>query len=269
MSEATYETTFASRAAESYERRFVPAIGRPVAEGLVEEAALRPGERVLDVACGTGIVTRLAAERVGPDGAVAGLDPNPAMLAVARRAVTGPAPIAWHEAPAEDMPLDDDRFDVVLCGMGLQFFQDRAAGLREAHRVLIPGGRLVANVPGPTPPPLRWLREGLARHVSAEAASFVDAVFSLHDADELRSLAMEAGFRRPEIRSEETALELGAPADFLWSYVESTPVAAQVATMDEERRSALERDFIEACGPRLTDGVLKGTVRMTTLVAVK
>lgn len=269
MSEATYETAFAKKAAESYERNFVPAIGAPVAAGLVEAAGLRPDERVLDVACGTGIVTRLAADRVGAEGSVAGLDPNPAMLAVAREAATGAAPIAWHEAPAEAMPLDDEGFDVALCGMGLQFFEDRVAGLREIHRVLVPGGRLVANVPGPTPPPLQAMADGLRRHVGPESAGFVDAVFSLHEADELRSLAEEAGFGSVEIRSEEQALELGPPADFLWSYVDSTPIAAAAAKLDEEGRAALERDYAEACEPYLTDGVMKGAVRMTTVVAVK
>jgi len=105
VTQPTYENAYSADAAENYERYVVPAIGRPVAEGLLEAAQLRPGERVLDVACGTGVVTRLAAERVLPDGAVAGLDPNPGMLAVARKAAPAGTPIAWHEAPAESIPL--------------------------------------------------------------------------------------------------------------------------------------------------------------------
>ena len=84
MSQPTYGEGYAQNAAENYERYFVPAIGAPVAADLVEAAAIRPGERVLDVACGTGIVTRLAQERVGSEGTVAGLDPNPGMPAAAR-----------------------------------------------------------------------------------------------------------------------------------------------------------------------------------------
>lgn len=269
MSEATYDESFAKKAAESYERHFVPAIGRPVAAKLIEAADLRPGEGVLDVACGTGIVTRLAAERVGPEGSVAGLDPNPAMLAVARGTVSAEASVTWHPAPAEEIPLEDERFDAVLCGMGLQFFEDRAAGLREIHRVLAPGGRFVANVPGPTPPPLQAMADALGRHVSPRSGGFVDAVFSLHDADEVRLLAEEAGFGRVEVTSEETPLALGAPADFLWRYVESTPMAAAVAEVDEESRAALEREFVEACEPFAADGVLEGAVRMTTVVAMR
>ncbi|HUG37602.1 MAG TPA: methyltransferase domain-containing protein, partial [Candidatus Limnocylindrales bacterium] len=78
-----FNGTFGTNPAENYERFFVPAIGRPLAVDLVREADLRPGERVLDAACGTGVVARLAAAEVGPDGEVAGLDVNPGMLAVA------------------------------------------------------------------------------------------------------------------------------------------------------------------------------------------
>jgi hypothetical protein len=113
------------------------------------------------------------------------------------------------------------------------------------------------------------MAEGLGRHVSPRSAGFVDAVFSLHDGREIRGLAEEAGFSRVEVRSEEMGLDLGAPGDFLWHYVESTPVGAVVATVDAEGRAALEREFVEACGPFLTDGVLRGAVRMTTVVAVK
>lgn len=267
MTGPTFRESYSQNAAENYERYFVPSIGRPVAAALVEAAGLRAGERVLDVACGTGIVARLAAEQVGPRGAVAGLDLNPAMLAVAREVAPAEASIAWHEAPAESIPLPDERFDVVLCGMGLQFFSDREAGLREMRRVLVPGGRLLANVPGPAPPPLEAMAEALARHVSPESASFVHAVFSLHDADEIRALANDAAFDDVEVRSEPVVLHLPSPTDFLWQYVHSTPMAAVVAQVDEERREALEREFSDRCQGFVTDGVLAGAVRMTTLTA--
>ena len=267
MSGPTFSDSYAQNAAENYERYFVPSIGRPVAATLVEAAALRPGERVLDVACGTGIVARLAAERVLPGGTVEGLDANPGMLAVARKVAPSDAPIAWHEAPAEAMPLPDEGFDVVLCGMGLQFFSDRQAGLGEMRRVLVPGGRLLANLPGPAPPPLEAMAEALARHVSPESASFVHAVFSLHDEREIRSLATDAGFDDVEVRSEPVTLDLPAPADFLWQYVHSTPMVARVAQLDEERREALERDFSERCRDFVREGRLAGAVRITTLMA--
>ena len=91
----------------NYEQYFVPVIGLPVARALIRVAALRPGERVLDVGCGTGVAARLAAAQVGPDGSVAGLDPNPGMLAVAGAAAPAELGIEWHQAGAEAMPLPD------------------------------------------------------------------------------------------------------------------------------------------------------------------
>ena len=114
-------------AAELYERHLVPAISSLWAADLVERAAPQAGERVLDVACGTGIVARLAAERMGL-GHVVGLDLNAAMLAVARSLPYGPGPaIEWHEGSVLDMPFPDDLFDLCLCQLGLQFFPDRVA----------------------------------------------------------------------------------------------------------------------------------------------
>ena len=108
---------------------------------------------MLDVACGTGTVARLAAARVGSAGAVTGVDLTPGMLAVARRIEAEGAPIDWQEASADRLPLPDASADVALCSLGLQFFPDRPAALREMRRVLIPGGRLAVNAPGPIPAP--------------------------------------------------------------------------------------------------------------------
>src|SRR5262249_44016318 len=113
---------------------------------VVELAHPRPGERILDVACGTGIVARIAAARVGPAGAVGGVDLNPGMLSVARSVMLtdsrSAAPIQWHEASADKLPLPAESFDIVYCQLGLQFFADRAAALREMRRVLGPEERL-------------------------------------------------------------------------------------------------------------------------------
>ena len=260
---------FLRRTAENYERYFVPTIGAPVAADLMNAASLRRAERVLDAACGTGVVAKLAAERIGPGGTVSALDPNAAMLAVARATTRSDLPIEWHEARAEDLPFPDESFEAVLCGMGLQFFSDREAGVREFHRVLVAGGRLVANVPGPTPPPLAIMADSLARHIGPESASFVHAVFSLHDRGQLRNLAMQAGFEDVTVRSTEVPLELPAPIEFLWQYVWSTPLAARLVQADEERRRALENDFSEKCQALAWTSTLAGSVTMSTLIAVK
>src|SRR6185503_11434950 len=119
----------------------------PWAPGLVALAALKPGERVLDVACGTGLVARLAATETGPTGQVTGLDINRNMLALARSLPPPPgASVTWVEGDAGAMGFPDASFDVILCQQGLQFFPDKAAALGEMHRVLVPRGRVVLSV---------------------------------------------------------------------------------------------------------------------------
>ena len=122
-------------AAELYERYAVPYVLGPWAPELVELAALQRGERVLDLACGTGVVARLAAARVGTTGQVIGMDLNAGMIEVARAlpAPSGP-PIVWVEGSAMAMKLPDASIDVILCQQGLQFFPEKLAALREMHR---------------------------------------------------------------------------------------------------------------------------------------
>src|SRR5262245_11922824 len=121
------EWQLAGNAADRYEEILVPTVFGPWATDLLELADLQPGERVLDVACGTGIVARLAAREVGTTGEVTGLDLNAGMLQVARSLLApSGASVTWVEGSALAMPLLDASFDVVLCQQGFQFFPDRA-----------------------------------------------------------------------------------------------------------------------------------------------
>lgn len=234
---------------ENYERYFVPSIARPIAVDLVGEAALRPGERVLDVACGTGIVARLAAERVGENGAVAGVDVNPGMLAVARAtAAAAGTRIRWYETSAESIPLPDEAFDIVFCQVSLQFIEDKVAALREMRRVLVPGGRALVNVPQPTPL-FDVLDDALSRHAGEAAGRFVRAVFSLNEVDRVERLFRDAGFRDVAARTETKTLRLPPAKEFVWQYVHSTPLSGLVAELDDERGRAIERDVVEGWRP--------------------
>ncbi len=191
-------------AAETYERQLVPAMFAPWAPKLVDLAGVRPGERVLDVACGTGVVTRLAAERAGSAGRVVGLDINPAMLAVARALPpVGGAPVEWLEASALAMPLPDAAFDAVLCQQGLQQFPDRPAALREMRRVLAHDGRLAVSVWSRIEgsPRMAALAEALERHAGPEAANNRRAPFALGDPAQLHDLLAGAGFREVRVRT--------------------------------------------------------------------
>jgi ubiquinone/menaquinone biosynthesis C-methylase UbiE len=252
---------------ENYERYFVPAIGEPLARRLVAAADLREGERVLDVACGTGVVARLAAAEVGADGAVAGVDLEPGMIAAATAATPGEPTIEWHRADAGELPLPDRSFDAVLCQMGLQFMADKPAALREMRRVLDAGGRLALNVPGPAPEPFARLAEILADRLRPQAAGFVHAVFSLHDPDQLRSLVAVAGFEDVACERSTASLRVPPPREFLWQYVRSTPLTAPLAQAGAETRTQIERDVAAAWEPFAEDGAMRLDVGVTTATA--
>jgi ubiquinone/menaquinone biosynthesis C-methylase UbiE len=269
MTQQVFGKSYGQTPAENYQRFFVPAIGAPAADDLIGVAAIQPGERVLDVACGTGVVTRLAAEHVGAGGAVAGLDVNPGMLAVARSHSPPDTSIDWYQASAESMPLPDEAFDVVLCQMGLQFVPDKLAALREMRRVLDADGRVLVTVPGPTPPMFAIMKDALARHTSPKAASFADLVFSLHDADELTEPMRGAGFREIDVQARPKTLRLPPPADFLWQYIYSTPLAEAVVQAGQAKRDALERDVCVQWQEFMEDGSMSLQVNMTTVTARK
>lgn len=177
--------SFTGTAADNYERYFVPTIAAPVSATLLEVAALQPGERVLDAACGSGLIARLAAERVGSSGTVTGLDLSPDMIEVAR--AVSPATIVWHVGDATSLPGPDDCYNAVLCQMGLMFMQDRQAAVAEMRRVSAPGGRVVVNTPGPVPPLFALMEQTILDHISADVGGFVQAVFSMPNPDDVAS----------------------------------------------------------------------------------
>src|SRR6516164_4251852 len=170
-------------AAELFQQYIVPLITSLWAADLVDRSAPRSGERVLDVACGTGIVARLAAERMST-GRVVGLDLNPSMLAVARTTPQNSGPkIDWYEASVLSMPFPDSSFDVVLCQLGLQFFPNRPRALEEMFRVTVRGGRLALSVftAIERTPVHHALADALDRHLAPGASSIKRSEHSLSD----------------------------------------------------------------------------------------
>lgn len=206
-----------STAAETYEQYYVPALFLPCAKILLQYAAPQPGERVLDVACGTGIVARLAASLVGANGLVVGLDVSSAMLAVAHAHPAASATmIRWQEGNAMALPFPDGVFDVVLCQHGLQFVPDCGASVREMRRILVPGGRALAIVfQALTRHPIyEELIESLARHLSVPVSA-LSIPFALCDPDKLRVFFTAAGFERVDILPESITVRFPEPERFI------------------------------------------------------
>jgi SAM-dependent methyltransferase len=185
----------AAPAAEVYEAFFVPALFGQFAGPILDAAGVGPGHRVLDVACGTGVVTRAAAARVGPGGAVAGLDVNEGMLAVARRSRPGEdagaaAPVEWRRGEAEALPWPGGTFDRTVSSFALMFFRDRPAAVAEMARVTAPGGRVALTTwaPADRSPGYRDLIDLLDRVVGPAAADALGAPFTLGDEATVRGL---------------------------------------------------------------------------------
>jgi SAM-dependent methyltransferase len=187
-------------AADIYEEFFVPALFQQWAQHMAQAAQLAPGQKVLDVACGTGVLAREAAKQVAPAGSVVGFDRNEGMLAVARR--EAPA-IEWRQGLAEALPFADGAFDAVVCQFGLMFFENRTVALKEMWRVLRPGGRLAVAVwdvldhsPG-----YGAMTALLQRLFGDDAADALRAPFILGSSEKLLSLFAEAGVPDAQIQT--------------------------------------------------------------------
>ena len=232
--------------AENYERYMEPAIFARWAPALLARTRVCPGDRVLDLACGTGVVTRLAAQATGPTGSVAGLDLDPGRLASARKRTLSEvahAPMTWHEGSATALPFSDHEFDVVVCQQGLQFFPDRLTALCETRRVLRPGGRLGLAVWRSTEfaPGWRSISDALGRHLGAAAA--VLSPFALGDGDQLRSLTESAGFSGVEVEAVEGVIVFPSATEFVCQIAAATPsVLGVLPQLASEVREQFLRD---------------------------
>jgi len=187
-------------AARAYEALFVPALFRQWASIVADAARLQPGQRVLDVACGTGVLAREAASRVGSSGRVIGLDASPGMIAVAAERAPH---IEWRCGSAESLPFPDGSFDAVVSQFGLMFFADRSQAIREMMRVLVPGGLAAVAVWNSleTMPAFAAEVELLERTAGRPAADALRAPFVLGNLAELAVFFAEAGVRKGSIET--------------------------------------------------------------------
>jgi ubiquinone/menaquinone biosynthesis C-methylase UbiE len=217
-------------AAQMYERFFGPSIFTPWTSVLLEHAAPRPGEQVLDLACGTGIVARHVAPLVGAQGKITGVDISPDMLEVARECCSAEdAPLEWTEGDAVSLPLPDEAFDLAICQQGFQFFPDRAAAAGEMCRVLRDGGRAVVSVWKELEhhPVYKAVMEAEADYLG-EDIDEVARPFKFGGADALHGLFSEAGFERVEMIEESVEVRFSQPERF----VHLTIVAAAAVLPD-------------------------------------
>jgi SAM-dependent methyltransferase len=250
-----------------YEAIFVPAMFEPLAKITLQCAKLAAGERVLDLACGTGIVARRAAPLLGENGSVTAVDLRPGMIAKGRSLGSSGAPIRWLEGNATKLLLDDEAFDVVLCQQGLQFFEDKPAAVSEMRRVLDHRGRIVLAI---------WrgldhltlfkdLTAAEARHLETLGVTYEDvaAPFLFDKPDDIQRLLRDAGFK--DIRLAEATVTAVFPSaerfvrDVEMAYASVMPLFVRspaafdafVTAVDRDVRPAIER-YRDGDGVRFT-----------------
>jgi ubiquinone/menaquinone biosynthesis C-methylase UbiE len=249
---------------ELYEQLAVPAFFERFARMLLERAQIAPGERVLDVAAGTGVVSRTVA-REGSPGRLVGYDLTPAMVEVGKNSPGGDR-VEWVLGNGQELPFEDDSFDVVLCQQGLQFFEDPVAGTSEMRRVLGGGGRVLAAC---------WDRD--------EGSLFEVLVEVLGEFDEQLAQVAKTPFSMTPERFEEIFRAGGfedvtidrLEGEGVWpsaeqgvrTFLEGTPIALFLAGVDPERVAELRTRILERVGPQAE---ADGTVRtpMSTHLAV-
>ena len=226
--------------AEGYESYMVPALFGPWAALLIDAADPKAGERVLDVGCGTGVVARQVASRLGTSGAVTAVDLSPHMLAVANAASARDGIVVdWRVGNAERLPFPERSFDLVLCQFALMFFTDKVAALSEMARVLRHAGRAVVSV---------W--QGMERHPFYQTlhdviqrrlgVSALQQIFSLGSPNELRGLLQRSGFSRIDVEPMSLTARFPNPDGFLAGEIDvDTAAIPSMQHLDTDARQAI------------------------------
>ncbi len=256
---------FTESVPENYDRYMGPMLFEPYAEDLVARLNVRDRMRVLEVACGTGIVTRHLRDALPLSTRLVATDLSEPMLAFARRKFEGDSSIEWQQADALALPFDDGSFDAIVCQFGLMFVPDKPAALREMHRVLAPGGQLLFNT---------WaeLKQNDFCQIAqttemtffeTDPPKFYDIPFSLYDARELQGWMEEAGFKDASVSRLELSSASPSADDAAKGLVQGTPLA--IALKERNADTAAITDAVaNALRARFGDHRVRG--RMCALI---
>ena len=230
-------------APELYERYLVPAITSLWAADLLERVRPKPGDAVIDIACGTGVVTRLAATRMAK-GRLVGLDFNAGMLAVARTIPNEGVPIEWIEGSALSLPFGDRSFDLVLCQLGLQFFPDRPLALREMYRVLAKSGRVALSVYSAIErtPIANAFARALDQSLGPDASKIKRAEHIFREADQVRILLANEGFVQFEIKTVTQQITFPSVLDYVRFQLTATPMAGLLSDRNQVERESIIKE---------------------------
>jgi len=257
---------------KAYDEFLVPRLFEPWAKLLLDEADLRPGESVLDVATGPGTVARLAAVRVGAKGRVVATDIAQPMLDIAKaksRPSAAAAPIDYLYSPAAPLAVPTGTFDAVLCQQGLQFFPDRPSALREMRRVLRPSGRTAIAVWGELERNEIYaaFHAALQATVRSDLAELITAPFSWPSGTALKSAAEDVGFRNVRLSTRSLSMVLEGGLEQAIQSFAATPVAPGVGELPQDVQQAFFAHLRQEMTRLLRDGKVIGEMTSNMIIA--
>lgn len=252
MSQDTFQLSH--HAAEMYESQKVAVLFRPLAEATLQEIPINEYELVLDVACGTGIVSRLIGKKISYTSKIVGVDLNQGMLTVAQELTKDKQEIfEWRHADVGELPFSEDTFTLAFCQQGLQYFPDKIKALSEIRRVLKPNGRLVLTVWSEVSEFILALAESIKVHVGEEVGMQCLAPFSFRDGLVIRNMVMEAGFEDVSLKNltiwrKMNPMNLTVPKE-----IASSPVGPKVTSKGQKVIDKIIRDVDNAMKPYQKD----------------
>ncbi|MEM6621773.1 MAG: class I SAM-dependent methyltransferase [Pseudomonadota bacterium] len=256
-------------AVEVYEIQKVPASLGPLAAATLAQVAVHSDDRVLDLACGTGVLARQirASHPMVP---ITGIDLNAAMIAKARAlAAALGGPFDWHVAEAAALPVPDGAFTLAFCQQGVQYFSDRAAALVEIARVLAPGGRLAMTFWAPPNAFFRAKEAALTRNVGAAAGQKAVAPFLYPGDEELPGLLEGAGFQNIELGQASFVREIPDVRNGIREDLEGSPLGPMVEAAGAGAMVAVVDDILVACQDLIRDDVLTVPQHAHLIMAVR
>jgi len=266
---STYQLS--GKGPEIYEEVWVPALMGPCAKDLVAASDLKAGERILDIACGTGVVCREVLSLDQVPATVVGVDINDGMLSTARHYASkfGKGDIRFTQGDATSLPFIDAAFDVVLCQQGLQFMPDRPSVMTEISRVLAPGGRCAISV-WKSPSPFGTALDKFLNQKFGEGATKAwQTSTSLGDRDALRSLAEDAGFIDCNVQFDIVMARHKKPKEFVEGVLSATPLSENISDLPAIERRNLVNGIITEIATYMDDGGIAYPNEVHTLTAQK
>ena len=271
MNTAINNAAFVGSIPENYDQHLGPVLFEPYATDLASRVNVPPKASVLEIACGTGIVTRHLRDSIPADARLTATDLNQAMMDYAAQKFRPEENVAWKQADATDLPFPDQSFDTVVCQFGLMFFPDKPNAAAEVYRVLKPGGAFLFNV---------WDDievNDLARTAHAiilkffpeNPPDFYDVPFSFHEHQAIKSLLFGAGFHEIELFVIPHTSVIHSARDVAHGLIHGNPVITAIKERDESKAPAVEAALAAAISNQFRDSPVKARMQALVCTAVR